>query len=64
MVTPIFTCAIALSGAISGEHGLGRAKTSYFLELEDPAKVALLGRIKRSFDPAGLLNPGVILASG
>jgi glycolate oxidase len=64
LLTEIFTCAIALGGAISGEHGLGRAKTSYFLELEDPAKVALLGRIKRSFDPAGVLNPGVILASG
>ena len=52
-----------LGGAISGEHGLGRAKTPYFLELEDPAKVALMRRIKASFDPAGILNPDVVFAA-
>ncbi|MDT5095112.1 MAG: glycolate oxidase [Mycobacterium sp.] len=64
LLTDIFACAMELGGAISGEHGLGRAKSSYFLELEDPAKLALLRRIKESFDPAGILNPGVILAGG
>ncbi|ORW64198.1 FAD-binding oxidoreductase [Mycobacterium saskatchewanense] len=58
----IFALAIELGGAISGEHGLGRAKTPYFLKLEDPAKVALMHRIKRSFDPAGILNPDVLFA--
>jgi glycolate oxidase len=58
----IFTLAMELGGAISGEHGLGRAKTPYFLKLEDPAKVALMHRIKRGFDPAGILNPDVLFA--
>jgi glycolate oxidase len=62
LLTDIFSYAMELGGAISGEHGLGRSKASYFLELEDPTKVALLRRIKESFDPAGILNPGVVFA--
>lgn len=57
----IFAAAMALGGAISGEHGLGRVKTRHFLELEDPSKIALMRRIKDSFDPGGILNPGVVL---
>jgi glycolate oxidase len=60
LMTDIFALAMELGGAISGEHGLGRAKTPYYLKLEDPAKVALMRRIKESFDPAGILNPGVV----
>jgi glycolate oxidase len=60
LVHDIFSAGLALGGAISGEHGIGRAKKQHFLELEDPAKVALLRRIKQSFDPKGILNPGVL----
>ncbi len=59
VMAAIFRSGMELGGAISGEHGLGRAKQEYFLELEDPVKIALLGRIKTAFDPQGLLAPGL-----
>ncbi len=58
VLTEIFAMGMDLGGAISGEHGIGRAKASYFTELEDPAKLALLRRIKDSFDPGRHPEPG------
>ena len=57
----LFEAGIALGGAISGEHGIGRAKKPYFLALEDPIKLRLMREIKRAFDPNAILNPGVLL---
>jgi len=60
----VFTAGAALGGAISGEHGIGTDKRGHFLALEDPAKLALMARIKTAFDPAGILNPGTIFDPG
>ncbi len=58
LLRAVFEAARAVGGAVSGEHGIGTAKQPYFLELEDPAKLALMRRIKAAFDPHGILGPG------
>jgi glycolate dehydrogenase FAD-linked subunit len=56
----LFAGVVALEGSISGEHGIGFAKAP-FLPLElSPDEIALMKRVKKAFDPDGILNPGKI----
>jgi glycolate oxidase len=54
----IFDSALELGGTITGEHGVGLAKLPYLERQLGVEHVALLRRIKRAFDPNGILNPG------
>ena len=63
LVRAIFEVGLGLGGAISGEHGIGRAKKEHYQALEDPGKLALQRRIKEAFDPLGILNPGCLFDS-
>jgi glycolate oxidase len=50
--------ALALGGTLSGEHGIGLAK-SPFLQMElNAATCEVTRKIKEAFDPKGILNPG------
>jgi len=59
-VYEIFRKTVELGGTISGEHGVGIAKAP-FLEMEvGPLGVSVMKRLKKCFDPNGILNPGKI----
>lgn len=55
--------ATAMGGSFAAEHGLGRSKIALADALRPKVERELHRRIKTAFDPAGLLNPGVILAA-
>ncbi len=48
-------------GSLSGEHGDGRLRGEFIRSMVGPECYTLLERVKRAFDPAGILNPGKII---
>ncbi|MEV8569616.1 FAD-binding and (Fe-S)-binding domain-containing protein [Streptomyces sp. NPDC051322] len=48
-------------GSLSGEHGDGRARSELLEVMYSPEMIALFREFKHSWDPAGLLNPGIIV---
>lgn len=52
----------AVGGSISSEHGVGRAKPEFLHLSRSPTEIAAMRAIKNAFDPAGLLNPGVLFS--
>jgi FAD/FMN-containing dehydrogenase len=56
----LFEGVVALEGSISGEHGIGFSKAP-FLSIElSSEEIALMKRVKRAFDPQGIMNPGKV----
>lgn len=48
-------------GSLSGEHGDGRARSALLPRMYSPNALALMAGVKKAFDPADLLNPGIIV---
>ncbi|MEK9773640.1 MAG: FAD-linked oxidase C-terminal domain-containing protein, partial [Opitutae bacterium] len=51
---------ISLDGAISGEHGVGLAKTPFVREQFNDAEWNAMLAVKKALDPNNILNPGKI----
>jgi FAD/FMN-containing dehydrogenase len=58
----VLSLAAAHGGTISAEHGIGHAKAALLYLSRTPAEIAAMRALKSALDPAGLLNPGVLLA--
>ena len=50
-----------LGGSISSEHGIGTAKRRWLHLNRSAAELAAFRRLKTALDPAGILNPNVLL---
>jgi glycolate oxidase len=59
-VKSLFEKVTSMGGTITGEHGIGITKAPFLgIEISTPA-LELMARIKKAFDPQGILNPGKI----
>ena len=59
--TAIYELVAKYDGSISAEHGIGQMKRDKLAAIKDPVALSLMHRIKREFDPAGIMNPGKVL---
>ncbi|QPC86989.1 FAD-binding protein [Mesorhizobium sp. NBSH29] len=51
----------ALNGSISAEHGIGQLKRDELIATAPPVAIDLMRRVKKAFDPAGIMNPGKLI---
>ena len=56
----LYQKAEELEGKVS-EHGVGHAKIGFLRESEGRLYMAMMGKIKRAFDPNLILNPGKVV---
>ena len=57
----IYAAVHSRQGSISAEHGIGVMKRAYLPLARTAEEIALMRTLKRTLDPKGILNPGVIL---
>lgn len=52
---------LAAGGTISHHHGVGTDHRDWFTQEIGPVGVRVLQAVKAELDPAGILNPGVLI---
>ncbi|MDB6168569.1 MAG: linked oxidase domain protein [Verrucomicrobia bacterium] len=57
-VNELMRTVVDLGGAISGEHGIGLAKSPFLRVQHRAAQVKAMRAVKDALDPRGILNPG------
>ncbi|WP_341759998.1 FAD-binding oxidoreductase [Candidatus Endowatersipora endosymbiont of Watersipora subatra] len=59
--TCIYEIVEKFQGSISAEHGIGQMKTDKLEQIKDPIALSMMKKIKQSFDPGYIMNPGKLL---
>jgi glycolate oxidase len=59
-IKEIFELTVSLGGTISGEHGIGYSQKNYLPIALSETELNFMKKIKRTFDPNNILNPGKI----
>ncbi|MBX7048166.1 MAG: FAD-binding oxidoreductase, partial [Chitinophagales bacterium] len=60
-ITEIFQLVKQLGGTISGEHGIGLVQKPYMNIVFDEVHLNLFRKLRKVFDPNGILNPGKVV---
>jgi glycolate oxidase len=60
-IDDIFNEALRLGGTLSGEHGIGLAKSRFMERETSKATIVYSRRLKAALDPKNILNPGKII---
>ena len=63
MGSEIIKACIDMGGSLTGEHGIGLEKREYMPIMYTADDLEAMAKVKRVFDPDGLLNPGKIFPS-
>jgi FAD/FMN-containing dehydrogenase len=56
----VIKSAVNHHGSISAEHGIGQAKNQYLQLVRSPRELELMQAVRKSFDPAGIMNQHVL----
>lgn len=57
-IRSVMESVVALGGVITGEHGIGLAKSPFLSLQHSPAEIAAMRAIKNALDPNGILGRG------
>jgi glycolate oxidase len=60
LLAALYACTAKLGGTISGEHGIGSKRKHFMPLVMPPELIDLQKRLKLTFDPNNILNPGKI----
>jgi glycolate oxidase len=60
-VSDLFDVALKLGGTLSGEHGIGIAKSGFMVKEVGQSSIDFSRAMKQSIDPKCILNPGKII---